>query len=283
MLASELGLAPAPPAITPPAIAPPTSVAAPPSSPPEQSRRGATPPEAPEESPNFFDERFDFEEPFDLLESSESPAATAEATAEATEPTEKRPHKRRRRRRRGRGGEQREPREAGASAAADDRSADLASNSAKDSDREFVADGGEAVGPRRAHEEAETGESENHRSKRRRPRRGRNRRDTETGAAAAGELPDARTHSSPVKSHEVDAVEADVLADDDIDLGEGDDAERPARLGFRGIPTWEEAVGLLIDKNLEARAKRPAGGPHHGRGNRGPRDKRGGRGGKRGS
>ncbi len=31
----------------------------------------STPPESPEESPNFFDERFDFEEPYDLLESAE--------------------------------------------------------------------------------------------------------------------------------------------------------------------------------------------------------------------
>jgi hypothetical protein len=74
-----------------------------------------------------------------------------------------------------------------------------------------------------------------------------------------------------------------VLADIgmDIEEDETDGDQRAPRLGFRGIPTWEEAVGLIINKNIEARAKQPSGGSSHGRGNRGPRDKRGGRGGKR--
>ena len=38
------------------------------------------------------------------------------------------------------------------------------------------------------------------------------------------------------------------------------DDDRPARQGFRSIPTWEEAVGLVIAKNLEARSKRGGGG-----------------------
>jgi hypothetical protein len=76
-------------------------------------------------------------------------------------------------------------------------------------------------------------------------------------------------------------VDVDLFAGDELESVEGEpsEGEQPARLGFRGIPTWEEVLGLLIDKNIEARSKRSAGGPHHGRGNRGPRDNRGGRGG----
>ena len=80
------------------------------------------------------------------------------------------------------------------------------------------------------------------------------------------------------------------LDEGDEDLG---DRDRPARAGFRGIPTWEEAVGLVLAKNMEARSKRAAsgssggsggsgsGGSRQGRGGRGSRDKRGGRGGRR--
>ena len=45
-------------------------------------------PERAEDSPNFFDESFDFEEPFDLLESSEPPAAAATPGAESVESAE---------------------------------------------------------------------------------------------------------------------------------------------------------------------------------------------------
>ena len=59
--------------------------------------------------------------------------------------------------------------------------------------------------------------------------------------------------------------------------------ERPARIGFRGIPTWEEAVGLVITKrNLESRSKHhSSGGPAKGRNDRSGRDTRG-RGGRSG-
>ena len=87
----------------------------------------------------------------------------------------------------------------------------------------------------------------------------------------------------------VEAIEAEVPAEEDLTpadeglgLEEGEEGERSPRLGFRGIPTWEEAVGLIVNKNLENRAKRPNGG-QHGRGHRGPRDGRGGRGKRRSS
>ncbi len=47
--------------------------------------------------------------------------------------------------------------------------------------------------------------------------------------------------------------------DDDDDLGD-------AKLGHRGIPTWEEALSVIIDANMEARAKNPQSGQSRGRG-----------------
>ena len=47
---------------------------------------------------------------------------------------------------------------------------------------------------------------------------------------------------------------------DDMDEDDEIDGDRPARLGFRGIPTWEEAVGMIVKKNLDTRAKRQSGG-----------------------
>jgi hypothetical protein len=279
MLASQLGVAPELPPTAPPApsVAGPSPVVPPPL--PEPSRRATPPPETPEESPNFFDERFDFEEPFDLLESSESPAVAAETTSETAEPTEKR-HRRRRRRRRGRGAERRESPPAEAASGAP--STDLPSGSLADSDRESDAEQQDTVGLAHGREPSEAGESREQRSRRGRPRRGRHRRDT--GAEAGGQPSQDRADRPAVKSHDADEAEADVFDDVSLEPGEGDqsDGAQPARLGFRGIPTWQEVVGLLIDKNIEARSKRPAGGPHHGRGNRGPRDNRGGQdGGKR--
>ena len=39
-----------------------------------------------------------------------------------------------------------------------------------------------------------------------------------------------------------------------------DKAPQPDGLGHRAIPSWEEAIGLVIAANMEARAKKPGGG-----------------------
>jgi hypothetical protein len=113
------------------------------------------------------------------------------------------------------------------------------------------------------------------RPKRRRSRRGRGRRDRDSGPKADSD--ENRRPAAPpsvsAESHdadETDAIHEDVFELDETELLEGD---QPARLGFRGIPRWDEVVGMMIDKNLEARSKRPASNPH--RGNRGPRGPRG--------
>jgi hypothetical protein len=276
VLATNLGISQvAPPELpkTPPKpVTAPSDVVTPPL--PEPGRRSATQPETPEESPNFFDERFDFEEPFDLLEASEAPVVpSAETPTEPTEPTEKRP-RRRRRRRRGRGGERQDSQEKNMPAVSDSATDVMSTPAESDSEHEPSADKTEVTD-----QEHIGDESEKPRPKRRRSRRGKKRRDTEAIPAAADEHSSSHAKTPPSKSHDADEFEEEMPFDDSIPLGEGE--ERPARLGFRGIPTWDEAVGMLIEKNLEARAKRPVAPQHHGRGGRGSRDNRGGRGGKR--
>jgi len=68
------------------------------------------------------------------------------------------------------------------------------------------------------------------------------------------------------------------------DAEEEEDSPRDAKedkedkIGHRAIPTWEEAVGLIVTTNLEARAKRPNGGSSRGHpSGHGPREGRGGR------
>ena len=150
-------------------------------------------------------------------------------------------------------------------------------------------------GDARAGSEGEAPEQAERRPRRRRSRRGRKRRDTEAGvgetsvgeasAGAADEPADAPTGyaSEELPEMQREMTEADELADDGIDLEEGEEGEgqQSPRIGFRGIPTWEEAVGLIVNKNIETRAKRPSSGSQHSRGRRGPPDNRGGRGGKR--
>ena len=268
LLASELGVSPAPPPIPPaPAIVPPPL--------PEQSRRATPPPEAPEESPNFFDERFDFEEPFDLLESSEPPAPTAETTAEATaetpEPAEKRP--RRRRRRRGRGGDRKDSRKTDVPAPSDGGPTNDAPT-ADSTELDVVAERPEPARSDRSGERAEEDASAEQRPKRRRPRRGKKRRAAEAGGGVAERLPQAPNSTAHPTSQDEDVIEAEVIEEEELDFGEEVEGEQPARGGFRGIPTWDEAVGLLIDKNIEAHARRPASAQHQSHGNRGRGGKR---------
>jgi ribonuclease E len=253
----------------------------------EPGRRTAAVPQAAEESPNFFDERFDFEEPYDLLESGEAPAAgpeTAEPTTEPTtestdEPAEKRPRRRRRRRGRGRGrdSEQRDSSEKAQPEDSGDRVDEAVAEVGEESDRiSVVEEVVEAEGVDIDQPRDEAAKSEERRTKRRRPRRGKKKpRSAEPDQTAADESRDAESVSDSDDSHEMETVEVGALADDRIESGEDDDDDGPsARLGFRGIPTWDEAIGMIVDKNLEARAKRPSSGSHPSRGRRGPRDNR---------
>jgi hypothetical protein len=100
--------------------------------------------------------------------------------------------------------------------------------------------------------EASEAQPSEKRSRRRRRRRGR------------------RDGQQPAEAEERPAPSRDLDADDDFDE---DHDGPPGRMGFRNIPTWGDAVGTIIAKNLESRSRSPGNG---GRGNRGR-----GRGGRR--
>jgi hypothetical protein len=245
-----------------------------------------------EESPNFFDERFDFSEPFDVLESGEpsqipvastESAGSAASTGEEEKADESRPRRRRRRRRgRSRDSEPRDLRQSSASAT--DESVEQAETTERaPADLSAVTEAFESAV--RAEPAAQTepaseyGEKSERRSKRRRPHRKRRDRDAEgepqTHAKAATE--DAGPAESAFDADEDDDAEALELSEHEGD--EGTEEGRLARVGFRKIPAWEEVVGMIITKNLESRAKRPNGGAPRGRG--GPRNQRGNGGGGR--
>lgn len=119
----------------------------------------------------------------------------------------------------------------------------------------------------------------------RRPRRRRARR----GRSPAREQGSRQPKSFNEENAAVEDLDGDVASemstsyDEDIDDEEGESDVVGAKAGFRNIPTWQEAVGIIVATNLESRAKRPGnGGSPRGRGGRGPRDNRGSGGGNRG-
>ncbi len=100
-------------------------------------------------------------------------------------------------------------------------------------------------------EEAEAGETESegrHRSKRRRPRRRRQ------------------------KAESPDKTRPDAMGDDDADdIFDQDDLESDSgsgKAGHRSIPVWQEAISIIVEKNLESRAKKPDSGSSQKRGGR---------------
>ncbi len=119
------------------------------------------------------------------------------------------------------------------------------------------------------------GETRKTRGRRRRPRRGGSSRDR--GAGRTGEAK-PETHDEPTADESLDLRDA-MEEEPDSDVEEGEEGE--VRPGLRNIPTWDEAVGVMVSANLESRAKRPGNGESRGRGGRGGHGGRGS-GGKRG-
>jgi hypothetical protein len=216
--------------------------------PSQQPQFSSVTPESGDESPNFFDEKFDFEEPFDLLESAEGkPTSAADLASGQQEDQEATRKSRKRRRRRPRRREDN----------ATDQTRSTAAESLQ-SEEELPA----SEGPRRQRdvEAAEAGDRQSER--RRRPRRGKHRGDDRQ---SEGKTPDRLAVKPESGEDEHFHDEHDEFADGEL-FSEG---ESQPRTGFRGIPTWDEAVGLLIEKNLAARSKRPADAPRRGQDNRG--------------
>ena len=123
-----------------------------------------------------------------------------------------------------------------------------------------------------------TAESRPERPERRRGRRGRSR-GRDRGPVRDAAIPAPAVEDRPPLEEDLD----DTTLDLPDPLGDETDDEASAAVGFHSIPTWEEAVGILVSANLESRARRPGNGAASGRGgNRGGRDRNRG-GGNRGS
>jgi len=117
------------------------------------------------------------------------------------------------------------------------------------------------------------------RKRRRRRRRGSRGRDRD-------DAPKTRPTDSADPVHdeddEIDVDEESITREriraegltDDLDDPQDEEGGEDAHLFHRGIPTWEEAVGMIVNVNLESRAKNPnsSSGNRGGRG-RGGRDR----------
>ena len=116
----------------------------------------------------------------------------------------------------------------------------------------------------KAEEEKEATEGRSKRRRRRRPGRAKSVGEAET------EQPGQRAGARPAEPESVDE-------DEESDGDEEESSAKESSPAHRGIPTWQDAVGVIISANIEARGKRPAGPPSRPRGGRG----RGGREGSR--
>ncbi len=120
-------------------------------------------------------------------------------------------------------------------------------------------------------EEEETAGEAQKRSKRRRRRRSSRKKETrETDSLDRAESP--VTGEAEEDDFEADEIEDDV--DEDV-VGVREGRRREKRL-HRGIPSWKEAIDVIISANMESRSKRPdRGGRGRGGRNRGQRDRNG--------
>lgn len=108
------------------------------------------------------------------------------------------------------------------------------------------------------------------RGKRRRRRRssGKKKEETRTVEAAVNEsLMSVTGEAALVPLDESDAELSHAVIGDESGHGDGIDEDGDERPVHRGIPTWDEAVGIVITRNMEARAKAPSG-QQRSRGNR---------------
>lgn len=130
---------------------------------------------------------------------------------------------------------------------------------------------GEAVaqaGGEPATEEAEqAGEEErSHRHGRRRGSQSRpDRQEDRVVSAVPAQLPDnaelAGGFEDDLLDHDGDMAETGDL---DLDEDETDTRRGGKKITHRGIPSWQESVGFIIDSNMEARSKRDeSGGARH--------------------
>ena len=249
-LASSLGVTPSPPPPPPPspqANVPVKPATKPPARPPVE-KPAEKAPFAREVAParEVFVERREMVE-----EAVEEMAPAEERPSEASADEERRPGRRRHRRGRGRDRDrERErrgessPREEAAMASEEEGSLEFRDEADDDIELEPPFE------PAADRDSRSEEEASDRRGRRRRPRR---------GASSSRDRGPRRT--SEAKEEAAD----EPTADESLDLRdameeESDSEEGAARPGLRNIPTWDEAVGVLVAANLESRAKRPGNG-----------------------
>ncbi len=113
-------------------------------------------------------------------------------------------------------------------------------------------------------EESKEDEAEKQHSKHRHSRRGSRKRrkkgsesDKERGVEAKNAGPTGHAESAVTSEASQELAGEEENADEEYE----DQGERGAKSGFRAIPTWEEAVGCIITKNMESRPRRQGSGP----------------------
>jgi hypothetical protein len=113
-------------------------------------------------------------------------------------------------------------------------------------------------------EESKEDETDKQRLKHRHSRRGSRKRrkkgseiDRERGIEGKKSAPIGGAEATVSGEMSQDFVGAEENADEEYD----DRDQRSAKSGFRAIPTWEEAVGCIVTKNMESRPRRQGGSP----------------------
>lgn len=240
-------------------------------------------PEQPSAEPEVVAEQWT-ESVIELMEESLESAEPGIQEPVVREPTEeRRPGRRRRRRRRSRRPAEGEI--AGASAEGPGETREPVPGEAvfeleAASPEQYLEEDG-FPGEAAAEQSPVEGESQPGRSKRRRRRRGGDRRrdrerpDREGRATAKADsaaspegVASEMSAGKPRIADEGNAEEA-ASAEPDDELGEEFDEDRTDKDGHRAIPSWQEAVGHMVDRNMEARARKPDSGSSRSRGGRG--------------
>jgi hypothetical protein len=134
---------------------------------------------------------------------------------------------------------------------------------------------GEGAGDESTGEEGAPGEGRRRRSRRRRGGRGRKGEDRPEGRQRGGSRRNQELLETPGADDFDDAFEDfgdddagagsplageaddDALGDDESDETDGGaSTSRSRSAGHRGIPSWDEAIGIMVDANMQTRSQR---------------------------
>jgi hypothetical protein len=123
---------------------------------------------------------------------------------------------------------------------------------------------GDDVAEKELGRETDAEEIEQRRLKHRRSRRGSRKRKNKAGEPSQGKAVSSdRTESAAVKgSSQASGSKKEITKEskESIEEEEEDHDKGSGKSAFRAIPTWEEAIGIVITKNMESRPRRHGSG-----------------------